>query len=173
MARLEVEFHVDENGLLQVTARELTTGITQRVEVKPSYGLTDEQVEQMLIDALDHGEADFEARRLADARVEAERLLLATEKGLGADADLLEADEAERVRRAVAELRAAVASAGASAVQARIDDLDAVTHEWAGRRMNRAVEAAIGGRALTDIERRVEGAAGVDAHVLSHSHREH
>jgi molecular chaperone HscA len=58
-------------------------------------------------------------------------------------------------------------------LQARIDDLDAVTHEWAGRRMNRAVEAAIGGRAVSDIERRVEGAAGVDAHVLSHSQREH
>jgi molecular chaperone HscA len=173
MARLEVEFHVDENGLLQVTARELSTGVTQRVEVKPSYGLSDEQVEQMLIDALDHGEADFEARRLADARVEAERLLLATEKALAADADLLEAGEAERVLRAVAELRAAIAGAAASALQARIDDLDAVTHEWAGRRMNRAVEAAIGGRAVTDIERRVEGAAGVDAHVLSHSHREH
>jgi molecular chaperone HscA len=173
MARLEVEFHVDENGLLQVTARELSTGLTQRVEVKPSYGLSDEQVEQMLIDALDHGEADFEARRLADARVEAERLLLATEKALAADADLLEAGEAERVQRAVAELRAAIVGAAASALQARIDDLDAVTHEWAGRRMNRAVEAAIGGRAVTDIERRVEGAAGVDAHVLSHSHREH
>jgi molecular chaperone HscA len=173
MARLEVEFHVDENGLLQVTARELSTGVTQRVEVKPSYGLSDEQVEQMLIDALDHGEADFEARRLADARVEAERLLLATEKALAADADLLEAGEAERVLRAVAELRAAIAGAAASALQARIDDLDAVTQEWAGRRMNRAVEAAIGGRAVTDIERRVEGAAGVDAHVLSHSHREH
>jgi molecular chaperone HscA len=173
MARLEVEFHVDENGLLQVTARELSTGLTQRVEVKPSYGLSDEQVEQMLIDALDHGESDFEARRLADARVEAERLLLATQKALAADADLLEAGEAERVERAVAELRAAIAGAAASALQARIDDLDAVTHEWAGRRMNRAVEAAIGGRAVTDIERRVEGAAGVDAHVLSHSHREH
>jgi molecular chaperone HscA len=173
MARLEVEFHVDENGLLQVTARELSTGISQHVEVKPSYGLTDEQVEQMLIDALDHGEADFEARRLADARVEAERLLLATEKALVADADLLEAGEAEGVQRAVSELRAAIASAGASLLQARIDDLDAVTHEWAGRRMNRAVEAAIGGRAVTDVERRVEGAAGVDAHVLSHSHREH
>jgi molecular chaperone HscA len=173
MARLEVEFHVDENGLLHVTARELSTGLTQRVEVKPSYGLSDEQVEQMLIDALDHGESDFEARRLADARVEAERLLLATEKALSADADLLEAGEAERVERAVSELRAAIAGAAASALQARIDDLDAATHEWAGRRMNRAVESAIGGRAVVDIERRVEGAAGVDAHVLSHSHREH
>ena len=173
MARLEVEFHVDENGLLQVTARELSTGITQRVEVKPSYGLTDEQVEQMLIDALDHGEADFEARRLADGRVEAERLLLATEKALVADADLLEDGEPARVKRAVEELRAAIGGASASALQARIDDLDAVTHEWAGRRMNRAVEAAIGGRALNEIERRVERAAGVEAHLLAHSGRDH
>src|SRR6185295_1701415 len=74
MARLEVEFHVDENGLLAVTARELGTGLSQRVEVTPSYGLTDEQVEAMLIDALDHGEDDFERRRLLDAKVESERV---------------------------------------------------------------------------------------------------
>src|SRR6478609_6931935 len=92
-ARLEVSFHVDENNLLSVKAVELTTGISQSVEVKPSYGLTDDEVEQMLIDALDHGESDFELRRLRDAQVEATRILLATDKALDTDADLL--DEAE------------------------------------------------------------------------------
>src|SRR6186713_258704 len=111
MARLDVEFRVDENGLLHVTARELSTGVTQQVEIKPSYGLTDEQVESMLMDALDHGEHDFEARRLLDARVEAERLLLATDKGLATDSDLLEAGERERIDRAEAELREAVRDA--------------------------------------------------------------
>ncbi|HEX6274830.1 MAG TPA: Fe-S protein assembly chaperone HscA, partial [Polyangiaceae bacterium] len=108
MARLDVEFHVDENGLLHVTARELSTGVTQSVEIKPSYGLTDEEVEAMLLDALDHGEQDFEVRRLVDARVEAERLLLATSKGFAADADLLDDAERERIERAVASLREAV-----------------------------------------------------------------
>ncbi len=170
MARLEVEFHVDENGLLHVTARELSTGITQKVEVKPSYGLTDEQVEAMLVDALDHGESDFEVRRLLDARVEAERLLLATKKGLAADADLLEAADRARIERAVTSLEQAVQSAkGASAIQSRIDELDAATHDWAGRRMNRAVRAAIEGRDVTDIARRVEHAAGVEAHLDAHA----
>jgi len=169
MARLEVEFHVDENGLLAVTARETQTGIAQRVEVRPSHGLTDEEVERMLIDALDHGEEDFEARRLADARVEAERLLLATRRALEMDRDLFEAGEGERVEAVVAALASAVAGQSAAAIQARSDELDRVTHAWAGRRMNRAVQAAIEGRAVTDVERRVEGAAGVDAHVAAHS----
>jgi molecular chaperone HscA len=172
MARLEVEFHVDENGLLAVTARELTTGISQRVEVKPSYGLSDDQVEQMLMDALDHGEEDFEKRRLADVRVESERVLLATDKALAADADLLEPGERERVDAAMAALRTALAKTNASLIQAEVDALDAATHAWAGRRMNRAVQAAIEGRALSDIERRVERAQGVDAHLAAHAGRE-
>jgi molecular chaperone HscA len=171
MARLEVEFHVDENGLLAVTARELGTGLTQRVEVTPSYGLSDEQVEQMLIDALDHGEEDFERRRLADARVESERVLLATEKALAADRDLLEAGEGERIDRAVTDLREALAGTRASSIQAAADALDAATHAWAGRRMDRAVQAAIEGRQLTDVERRVERAQGVDEHVAAHRGR--
>jgi molecular chaperone HscA len=170
MARLEVEFHVDENGLLHVTARELSTGNTQTVEVKPSYGLSDEQVEAMLIDALDHGEADFEVRRLLDARIEAERLLLATEKGLASDADLLDDNERSRIDRAVTALRDAIPVAkAASALQSRMDELDAATHDWAGRRMNRAVQAAIEGKDVSEIARRVERAAGVEAHLDAHA----
>jgi molecular chaperone HscA len=169
MARLEVEFHVDENGLLHVTARELTTGLTQRIEVKPSYGLTDAEVEAMLVDALDHGEEDFEVRRLLDARVEAERLLLATQKGLSSDSDLLDEPDRGRIERATSELRAAMRDAkSASAIQSRMDDLDAATHDWAGRRMNRAVQTAIEGRALSEVARRVEHAAGVEAHLDAH-----
>ena len=173
LARLEVAFHVDENGLLTVAARELGTGISQEIEVKPSYGLSDEEVERMLIDALDHGEQDFEARRLVDARIEAERLVLATEKALAADADLLEGNERESVPRALAQLRASSsAAANASAIQADITALDDATHAWAGRRMNRAVATAIAGRAVSDVERRVEHAAGVEAHLAAHAGRE-
>jgi molecular chaperone HscA len=171
MARLEVEFHVDENGLLAVTARELSTGVSQRVEVTPSYGLSDEAVEQMLIDALDHGEQDFEKRRLADARVESERVLHATEKALAADADLLVDDERAGVDAAVHALREALGGTRVAAIQAALDALDAATHAWAGRRMNRAVQAAIEGRALGDVERRVEHARGVDAHLAAHAGR--
>ena len=77
LARLEVTFDVDADGLLHVSAKETRTGIEQKVEVKPSYGLDDEQVEQMLMDALDYGEQDLAARRLAEQRVEAQRILAA------------------------------------------------------------------------------------------------
>jgi molecular chaperone HscA len=169
MARLEVELHVDENSLLQVSARETTTGISQQIKVSPSYGLTDDDVERMLIDALDYGEEDLERRRLVEARVEAERLALATRKGFAADADLLSSPERAEVDAALATLERAIAEAkSASPVQAAIEKLDGATHEWAGRRMNRAVAQAIAGRSLSDVEKTVEHAAGVDAHVARH-----
>jgi molecular chaperone HscA len=169
MARLEVELHVDENSLLKVSARETTTGISQEIKVQPSYGLSDDDVEQMLIDALDHGEEDLERRRLVEARVEGERLLLATRKGLDSDADLLDSAERAAVDQALSALSDAIASAKAPAVvQAAIDTLDHVTHEWAGRRMNRAVAQAIAGKNVADIAKTVEHASGVDAHVARH-----
>jgi molecular chaperone HscA len=167
MARLEVRFDVDENNLLNVTAVEQTTGVSQSIEVKPSYGLTDEEVERMLIDALDHGEEDFEARRLADARVEAERILLATRKALLDDAALLTTGERERIERAVAALESAAASDSkkAASIQLGIDELSTATHEFAGRRMNRAISHAMAGKAVQDVEKQVEHAAGVEAHL--------
>jgi len=169
MARLEVSFSVDENGLLAVQAQELTTGISQSVEVKPSYGLTDEQVEAMLIDALDHGEQDFEARRLADARVEASRIALATKKAFASDTDLLEPAERERVERALEALENSVEHADkASRIQHAIDELDDATHEWAGRRMNRAIQQALAGKNLGTVEERVRHAAGVEEHLARH-----
>jgi molecular chaperone HscA len=177
-ARLEVSFHVDENSLLRVHARELSTGVEQSVEVKPSYGLTDEQVEEMLIDALDHGEDDFEQRRLAEARVEASRLLLATDKALAADADLLDQSErqavpehAERLRRALAEDGAEI-GAQASRLQALSQALDSATHAWAGRRMDRAFQAALAGRDVSQVAGRVEHARGVEAHLSEHQRAE-
>ncbi len=169
MARLEVELHVDENSLLKVSARETTTGISQEIAVQPTYGLSDDDVERMLIEALDYGEQDLERRRLVEARVEGERLLLATRKGLAADADLLSEPERARVDAALTRLSEAIATAKSpSLVQAAIDALDHATHEWAGRRMNRAVAEAIAGKNVNEIEKSVEHAAGVDAHVARH-----
>ena len=166
MARLEVTFHVDENSLLEVKAVELTTGLEQLVEVKPSYGLTDEQVEEMLIDALDHGEEDFAARELADARVEAERIVLATRQALTTDADLLEPSELARVAEACDQLEQACGEARkAQAVQSRLDALDAATHAWAGRRMDRAIQGAIRGKNVTQVGEKVAHAAGIEAHL--------
>jgi len=141
------------------------------VEVRPSYGLTEEEIEDMLFDAIDHGEADLEARRLADARVEAERVLLATHKALGSDADLLSTEERARIDSAVAELRAAIApdsGATASRVQARLDALDDATHDFGGRRMNRAIAAALAGKGVSGVAETVASARGVDSHVSEH-----
>jgi molecular chaperone HscA len=163
MARLEVTFDVDADGLLAVRAKEATTGIEQSVSVKPSYGLDDATVEKMLMEALDHGEDDLVARRLAEGRVETHRILAATQKGLDADHDLLEAGERIAIEGAMRALEAAAAEADPSRIQARIDALDASTKAFAGRRMNRAIAKAIEGRKLDQVETSVQHARGVDA----------
>jgi len=170
LARLEVTFRVDADGLLSVTALEATTGVEAKVEVKPSYGLTDEEVENMLLAALDHGEDDLEKRRLIEARVEAEQVLTATRKALVADADLLTPEQRARVDQAIAELEAAILGERLGAITARTEALDTATHEWAGRRMDRAVARAISGKRLDDVEKDVATAEGVDAHVEAHAH---
>jgi len=176
MARLEVTFTVDADGLLSVHAKELTTGVEQTVDVKPSYGLTDEQVEEMLLAALDHGEEDLAARRLVEERVEAERVLSATRKSLDTDADLLEDGERAAIERALSELSEArdatgKSQASANLLHALVDALDQATKAWAGRRMDRAIAKAIAGRDLNEVESEVHAARGVDAHVEEHAAR--
>jgi molecular chaperone HscA len=171
LARLEVTFRVDADGLLSVTAKELKTGVEQKVEVKPSYGLSDEEVEAMLLSALEHGEEDFEKRRLVDARVEAERVVHATKKALAADSDLLSAEEKTTIEQALSALEEAIKGDKASLIQARTDQLDDATHAWAGRRMDRALASAIAGKKVDAVEGTVEDALGVDAHVADHAQR--
>jgi molecular chaperone HscA len=171
MARLEVTFRVDADGLLKVSAKEITTGIEQEVEVKPSYGLSDEEVEQMLLEALDHGEEDFERRKIVERRVEGERILKATDKALARDADLLEPAERAGVEAAMAALREALAGDSAALMLTRSEELDDATKAWAGRRMDRAIQAAIAGKAVDDVDQSVAHARGVDAHVDEHQRR--
>lgn len=186
LARLEVHFYVDENNLLEVRAKELTTGIEQRIEVKPSYGLSEDEIEDMLIDALDHGEEDLELRRLSDARVEASRVLLSTKKSLEQDSELLSPEERRAVESAVSELEGVLAEANpearaagqevpllapkgrANLILARLDALDEATHAWAGRRMNRAIAQALAGRGVDVVGDSVKNARGVDSHVEEH-----
>jgi molecular chaperone HscA len=168
LARLEVTFRVDADGLLSITAKELTTGIEQVVEVKPSYGLTDEQVEAMLLAALDHGEEDLENRRLAEARVEGERVVHATSKALAADSALLEGDEQARIDAAIAGLRQALAGSKATLIQARTEALDHATQSFAARRMDQAIQRAMAGKDVDQLAATVAGAHGVDAHVEAH-----
>jgi molecular chaperone HscA len=162
LAKLEVTFRIDADGLLSVHAKEMTTGLEQTVSVKPSYGLDDEAVEEMLLAALDHGEEDLRARRVAEHRVDAHRIVGATKKALVADADLLDVGEKDVIEKAIAAVEAAAAGDDPSRIHSRIEDLDAATKAFAGRRMNRAIAKAIEGQKLDDIEKTVEHARGIE-----------
>jgi molecular chaperone HscA len=159
MAKLEVTFRVDADGLLTVHAREETTGIEQSVSVKPSYGLDDEAVERMLMDALDHGETDLKARRLAENRVEAGRIVQATQKALAADPDLLVPGDREGILAAIVALEAAMPAEDPARIHLLIEELDASSKGFATRRMNRAIARAIEGRNVDDV------AGGLTAHT--------
>ncbi|MGH7283630.1 MAG: Hsp70 family protein, partial [Polyangiaceae bacterium] len=140
-----------------------TTGLEQAVSVKPSYGLDDAAVEQMLLDAIEHGETDLEMRRLAENRVEAHRMLGATKKSIDQDGDLLEEKERNAIILAVGELEKASVGEDPGKIHAAIESLDHATKDFAGRRMNRAIAKAIEGKSLTEVEKSVEGAKGIEA----------
>jgi molecular chaperone HscA len=130
--------------------------------VKPSYGLNDAAVERMLLDALDHGEEDLQRRRLAENRVDGGRILGAATKALRVDKDLLHVGEEARIEQACAALEESLEGDDPRRIQACIEALDDATKAFAGRRMNRAIARAIGGRKMDVVEKAVEHAKGVD-----------
>jgi len=145
-ARIEVRFLIDANGILNVTARDARTGKEQSIDVKPSYGLTDEQVEAMIEASIDNAEADFKAAQLAGARVEADTILGATDKAKRDPAWMtLSNDERAAVDRAVRELQAVYHQDDHEAIRARIDALNDATHTLAENMMNTAVSSALKG----------------------------
>ena len=165
IARLEVRFEVDADGLLSVSAREQTTGVEQRVEVQPTYGLGDEEIERMLLDAYEHGDKDLAKRTLTEKRVEAARILLATRKALAEDAALVIEGEGERIEQAMMRLEEAAAGEDHGQISLRIEELDDATRELAGRRMDRSIRAALRGQALGEIEAETAHAAGIESHL--------
>jgi Fe-S protein assembly chaperone HscA len=149
--RLEVTFLVDANGILSVTATDLRTGRERTAEVKPSYGLTDEEMERMLEESFDHAEDDVHARMVREARVDADGILHATEVQLGKHGRLLAPGERERIAAAVAALERARAGADAVAIRDAYDALSQTTEPFARRIMDEALVASVGGRSLEDI----------------------
>jgi molecular chaperone HscA len=146
MARLEVTFRVDADGILRVDAREETTGKETSIEVKPSYGLTDAEVERMLLDSQAHGEEDVKARLLAEQRVEADRILAALRGAMAASPELLTDDDRRGITAAVAALEEAQAGADHHAIRHAVEALDHASKEFAGRRMDRAFAEGLRGR---------------------------
>jgi Fe-S protein assembly chaperone HscA len=145
-ARIEVRFLIDANGILNVTARDARTGKEQNVEVKPSYGLTEEQVESMIRESLDNAEADMNERQVREARVEADNILAATEKGQRNDAwEALTADERSQIEAAKRTLLAVYNQPDHRAINAGIEELNRVTNKLAENMMNTAVRGALKG----------------------------
>ncbi|MCA9601075.1 MAG: Fe-S protein assembly chaperone HscA, partial [Myxococcales bacterium] len=165
MARLEVRFEVDANGILHVSAKEQRTGIEQSVDVEPTYGLGDDEIERMLLDAYEHGEDDVKKRALTEQRVEAARILDATRAALRTDATLLEPGERELIDKHVVALEMAAAGEDHHAVARAIESLDHAIKPFAGRRMDRAFREALRGRDLGGLESETAHAKGIESHL--------
>ena len=154
-ARIRVTFQVDADGLLSVSARELGSGVEAAVQVKPSYGLSDDQIATMLREGFASAEGDMVARKLREARVDAERMILATQSALRADGDLL--SDAERAEIAalqtdlLAKAQADDAVANADAIDAAVEALAKGTEAFAAARMNRGIQQALTGRSIDQV----------------------
>jgi Fe-S protein assembly chaperone HscA len=157
LPRVQVQFQIDASGILSVTARELRTEIEQTIEVKPSYGLTDEEVERMLVESFEHAEADFAARLLIEARNEAEAVIHATEKSLRAPefADVekteLSPDERRKIDSVLAGLKMVLNSTDRETIQKWTHALNGATQHLAEVMMNRSVRAALAGKNVDDV----------------------
>lgn len=154
-ARIRVTFSVDADGLLTVSAREATTGIEQKIEVKPSYGLGEDEMAAMLRDSLVHAREDMDARLLAEARVEAGRILNAVRAALAADGDLLDADARALVDRAFAALEKVLPGPERDAINAAAEALETATKPFAEKRMDQGIRAALSGVKLEKLDARI------------------
>ena len=154
-ARIRVSFAVDADGLLAVSAEERTTGVAQRIEVKPSYGLSHDDMADMLYDSLEHAEADVTQRLLVEARVEARRNLLALEAALAKDGALLAEEERAAIDKGRADLETAMAGEDRDAINAAAEALETLSKPFAERRMDRGIRDALAGLSVGELESRV------------------
>jgi molecular chaperone HscA len=152
-AKIRVSFQVDADGLLAVSAREMSSGVEASIQVKPSYGLTDGEIARMLQDSFQYAGDDMNARALREQQVEAERLLEAVRSALDADGErLLDADERLAIEASMDTLRELAAGSDTAAIEQQIKRLSQVTDAFAARRMDASVKAALAGRRLNEIE---------------------
>ncbi len=149
--RIEVTFLIDANGILNVSARDVRTGETQSIAVKPSYGLSDEEVERMIGESFKFAADDLKARQLIEARTEAEAILNATEKALGRGSPLIGEEELDTIRAAAQALRRATAGQDHKAIRARIAEMEKVTHHLAEVLMDTSLKEALENKKLSEI----------------------
>lgn len=150
-ARIRVTFTVDADGLLSVSAKEQGSGVEASINVKPSYGLSDDEIARMLQESFSTAQQDMQARALAEAQVDADRMLLATRSALDADADLLAPEERAEIDRLMAELAGIRQQGDAAQIEAAIKALAAGTENFAAQRMNRGIRQALAGKNIATV----------------------
>ena len=150
-AHIRVTYQVDADGLLSVTAMEKTTGVQSSIQVKPSYGLTDNEIANMLKASMENAKEDIQARLLAEQRVEAERVLESVRSALAQDYDLLDDDELSAVKNAIISLEQIKQQDDSLAIKQGIKALDLATQEFAARRMDKSIRTALAGHSVDDI----------------------
>ncbi|WP_417534050.1 Fe-S protein assembly chaperone HscA [Marinobacterium stanieri] len=152
-AKIRVTFQVDADGLLSVSAEELSTGAVSSIQVKPSYGLSDDEIARMLKESYSHAEDDLEARNLREQQVEAERIIAALRGAMASDGDLLSADEVTHLEQAIAKLAALLEQADYRQIEAGIEELAKASDFFASRRMDQSISQALSGHAIDEIEK--------------------
>ena len=150
-AHIRVTFQVDADGLLAVSAREQTSGVEASIVVKPSYGLSDDEIATMLKDSLAHSKDDALRRALKEAQVEAQRLIEAVQSAIKSDRDLLTEKEAAAIEIAMARLQAAALGEDRRPIAQAMDELEAQTRAFAARRMDKTIQQAMTGKRIDDI----------------------
>ncbi|MDV2903022.1 Fe-S protein assembly chaperone HscA [Phytobacter diazotrophicus] len=150
-AHIRVTFQVDADGLLSVTAMEKSTGVEAAIQVKPSYGLTDNEIATMIKDSMSFAEQDVKARMLAEQKVEAARVLESLNGALATDAALLSAAERTVIDEAIAQLSAVANGDDTDAIEQAIKNLDKQTQEFAARRMDQSVRTALKGHSVDEV----------------------
>ena len=150
-ARIRVTFTIDADGLLSVSAKEQVSGVESKIDVKPAYGLSDDQIAQMLRDGFATAQQDMQARALVEARVDADRLLVATRSALAVDGDLLSADERQQIDALMQELQSTAVGNDAAAIEAASTALAKGTEGFAAQRMNRGIQQALAGKNIQDV----------------------
>ncbi|OOG37963.1 Fe-S protein assembly chaperone HscA [Polaromonas sp. A23] len=150
-ARIRVTFTVDADGLLSVSAKEQGSGVEASIDVKPSYGLSDDEIARMLQESFSTAQQDMQARALAEAQVDADRMLLATRSALDADADLLAPEERVEIDRLMAELASIRQKGDAAQIETAIKALAAGTENFAAQRMNRGIRQALAGKNIATV----------------------
>src|SRR6266511_151832 len=150
IARVEITYAVDADGILRVSARELTTGIEQQIQVKPTYGLGEEEIEQMLIESIEHAEDDVTERFVREWRVEGDRILASLEGAFRLDGELLLPEERGKIEERMRGLREAMTGSDDLAVKAWIESVDGASKEFAERRMNKHVAKAMAGHRVDE-----------------------